>query len=145
MKVDGSVVTWGNMQFGGDSSGAAGDLSKDVQTVVGSERAFAAVKPDGSVVLWGLMHCQPEQLPTLIKKPKTGLKVRTLTINRNGNQRGIHDPEGDGRELSANFERLVLGCIDANFCKKILNSFWKALDEIYNIYILLYRSDFTTF
>ena len=33
---------------------------------------------------------------------------------------------------------LVLGCIEADFCKKIR---WKALDEIYKIYMLLHRSD----
>ena len=37
-----------------------------------------------------------------------------------------------------NFEGLVLGCIDADFCKQILVGIsytrWKALDEIYNIF-----------
>ena len=40
----------------------------------------------------------------------------------------------------ANFERFVLGCIDAKICKQIL--VWiarlKALDEIYKIYTLLH-------
>ena len=49
-----------------------------------------------------------------------------------------------------NFEGLVLGCIDAKFCKKIFVGIsylfekkirWKALDEIYKIYMLLHRSD----
>ena len=35
-----------------------------------------------------------------------------------------------------NFERLVLGCIDADFATR-----WKALDEIYKIYMRLHRSD----
>ena len=35
----------------------------------------------------------------------------------------------------ANFERLVLGCINAKFCKK--NTRLKALDEIFKIYTLL--------
>ena len=38
-----------------------------------------------------------------------------------------------------NFERLVLGCIDADFLQ--VNTRWKALDDIYKIYILLHRSD----
>ena len=43
----------------------------------------------------------------------------------------------------ANFERPVLGCIDAKFCKKIvLNTRLKGLDEIYKIYTLLHRSAF---
>ena len=40
-----------------------------------------------------------------------------------------------------NFEGLVLGCIDAGFCKYILDTRWKAFDEIYKIYMLLHRSD----
>ena len=53
MKVDGSVVTWGVKQYGGDSSGVAAQLSGGVQKVVGNFGAFAAVKVDGSVVTWG--------------------------------------------------------------------------------------------
>ena len=48
---------------------------------------------------------------------------------------------GVGKQASANFERLVLGCIEADFASKIGNTRWKALDEIYKIYIHLYRSD----
>ena len=33
-------------------------------------------------------------------------------------------------ESPSNFERLLLGCIDADFCKQILKTRWKALDEI---------------
>ena len=39
------------------------------------------------------------------------------------------------------FERLVLSCIDVHFWKSIINIRWKALDEIYQIYILLHLSD----
>ena len=39
-----------------------------------------------------------------------------------------------------NFQRLVLGCIDADFfaskIKTLENTRWKALEEIYKIYIL---------
>ena len=35
--------------------------------------------------------------------------------------------------ILANFERLVLGCIEAEFCKYIVNTRLKALDEIYKI------------
>ena len=37
----------------------------------------------------------------------------------------------------ANPERPVLGCIEAKFCKSILNTRVKPLDEIYKIYTLL--------
>ena len=39
-----------------------------------------------------------------------------------------------------NFKRLVLGCIDADFFKYLVHIRWKALDEIYKIYMLLHRS-----
>ena len=36
VKVDGSVVTWGGAEFGGDSRGVAEQLSSGMQTVVGN-------------------------------------------------------------------------------------------------------------
>ena len=53
MKVDGSVVTWGNEGWGGDSSDVSAQLSGGVQSVLGNRFAFAAMKVDGSVVTWG--------------------------------------------------------------------------------------------
>ena len=59
LKNDGSLVTWGNIHFGGDSTNASGNLSSDVVSVVGTipsywnKGAFAALKSDGSVVVWG--------------------------------------------------------------------------------------------
>jgi len=44
VKLDGSVVTWGNVGWGGDSRGVAEQLSSGVHTVVGNCEAFAAVK-----------------------------------------------------------------------------------------------------
>ena len=40
--------------------------------------------------------------------------------------------------IFADFERPLLGCIEADFCKQIR---LKALDEIYKIYRLSYRTD----
>ena len=37
--------------------------------------------------------------------------------------------------------RLVLGCIDADFCMQTANTCWTALDQIYKIYIPFHRSD----
>ena len=51
--ADGSVVTWGLPQFGGDSSGVQAKLSC-VEQIQATERAFAAILEDGSVVTWGL-------------------------------------------------------------------------------------------
>ena len=54
--VDGSVVTWGDADFGGDSSTVQNQL-KNVQRVQATQGdcggAFAAILADGSVVTWG--------------------------------------------------------------------------------------------
>ncbi|OLP56422.1 hypothetical protein AK812_SmicGene48582, partial [Symbiodinium microadriaticum] len=52
IRADGSVVTWGKPEEGGDSS-AVQELLKDVQHVQASHGAFAAVVGDGSVITWG--------------------------------------------------------------------------------------------
>jgi hypothetical protein len=52
-KDDGSVVSWGREDNGGDSSLAADGLRKGVVQVVGNLRAIAATRSDGSVVSWG--------------------------------------------------------------------------------------------
>ena len=49
---DGSVVTWGSPDDGGDSSAVSGQL-RNVQQVQGTSSAFAAILADGSVVTWG--------------------------------------------------------------------------------------------
>ena len=49
---DGSVVTWGPADFGGDSS-AVRDQLKGVQQIQATSQAFAAILGDGSVVTWG--------------------------------------------------------------------------------------------
>ena len=53
IKEDGSVVTWGNGNSGGNSSGVADQLSSNVKGVFGNGTSFAALKEDGSVVTWG--------------------------------------------------------------------------------------------
>ena len=52
VKTDGTVVTWGHQQSGGDSSSVTSDLV-NVRTVVAANHAFAAHRADGSVVTWG--------------------------------------------------------------------------------------------
>ncbi|OLP99176.1 hypothetical protein AK812_SmicGene18269 [Symbiodinium microadriaticum] len=49
---DGSVVTWGDADGGGNSSHVQGQL-KDVQQIKATMNAFAAILGDGSVVTWG--------------------------------------------------------------------------------------------
>ena len=53
LKSDGSVVTWGQSVYGGDSSAVAARLSSNVSAVYSNQYAFAALKNDGSVVTWG--------------------------------------------------------------------------------------------
>ena len=53
---DGSVVTWGREELGGDS-GAVQDQLKGVQQIQASHGAFAAILSDGSVVTWGSKYC----------------------------------------------------------------------------------------
>ena len=50
--ADGSVVTWGDPNDGGDSSRVQDQL-RNVQQISGTDRAFAAILADGSVVTWG--------------------------------------------------------------------------------------------
>ena len=49
---DGSVVTWGHAEYGGDSRTVQGQL-KNVRQIRAADRAFAAVLGDGCVVTWG--------------------------------------------------------------------------------------------
>ncbi|CAE7358822.1 unnamed protein product [Symbiodinium natans] len=55
-KMDGTVATWGNSQFGGDSSSVSEYLSS-VDVIYSTEYAFAAKKTDGTVVTWGDPKC----------------------------------------------------------------------------------------
>ena len=50
--LDGSVVTWGIADYGGDSSSVQHQL-KNVQQIQALYDAFAAILGDGSVVTWG--------------------------------------------------------------------------------------------
>jgi hypothetical protein len=47
---DGSVVTWGRADWGGDSSAVEAELKQGVDTIYSTYEAFAAKMKDGSVV-----------------------------------------------------------------------------------------------
>jgi hypothetical protein len=49
----GRAYTWGEGQYGGDSTAVQGSLLGEVTAVVPSRYAFAALKSNGSVVPWG--------------------------------------------------------------------------------------------
>jgi len=53
LKEDGSVVSWGSVYSGGNSSSVADKLSSNVTALYSTRTAFAALKSDGSVVAWG--------------------------------------------------------------------------------------------
>ena len=50
--ADGSVVTWGEPNYGGDSSRVQNQL-RNVQQISATDSAFAAILAGGSVVTWG--------------------------------------------------------------------------------------------
>ena len=52
IKEDGSVVTWGDSSYGGDSSSVTNKLT-DVKAIYSNGYAFAALKKDASVITWG--------------------------------------------------------------------------------------------
>jgi hypothetical protein len=53
LKDDGSVVTWGNSENGGDSSFVSSDLSSGVTAIYSCLNSFAAVNENGKVITWG--------------------------------------------------------------------------------------------
>ena len=53
LKGNGTVVTWGDQDRGGNSTSVSSQLV-NVSQIFSSSRAFAALKGDGTVVTWGL-------------------------------------------------------------------------------------------
>ena len=53
LKNDGSVITWGFSDWGGDSSSVADKLQDGVTQIFSNGSDFAALKDNGSVVTWG--------------------------------------------------------------------------------------------
>ena len=52
------MITWGRKKFGGDCSKVQGQLAAEVKSIYSNDKAFAAVKFDGSVVAWGDAEAQ---------------------------------------------------------------------------------------
>lgn len=50
--ADGSVISWGHEDCGGDSSSVASQLY-DIVHIAGSFSNFAAIRSDGVVISWG--------------------------------------------------------------------------------------------
>jgi hypothetical protein len=51
--ADGKGLSWGEVAYGGDSSAVQSALQSGVTAIVGSRFAFAAIKADRSLQLWG--------------------------------------------------------------------------------------------
>ena len=51
--ADGSIVTWGVANHGGNSEDVKEALTSGMQHTYSTRTAIAAVKTDGSVVTWG--------------------------------------------------------------------------------------------
>jgi len=52
LKEDGTIVTWGESNYGGDSSSVQDKLT-NVKAIYSTKSAFAALKEDGTVITWG--------------------------------------------------------------------------------------------
>ena len=63
---DGTVVTWGDAECGGDSSAVHSQLHNACR-IQATQRAFAAVLVDGSVVIWGDAAHGGDLTPVLCK------------------------------------------------------------------------------
>ena len=57
LNSDGTVVTWGDKNYGGEVNSQIADQLHDVTSVFHNDDAFAALRSDGSVVTWGDDGC----------------------------------------------------------------------------------------
>ncbi|MCY4044955.1 MAG: hypothetical protein OXE99_07730 [Cellvibrionales bacterium] len=55
LKRNGSVITWGDADKGGDATSVQSQLS-NISQIVGTREAFAALNEEGKVILWGNPH-----------------------------------------------------------------------------------------
>ena len=53
LKTTGAIVTWGDEEYGGDSSDVESSLESGCTAISSNYYSFAALKADGSVVTWG--------------------------------------------------------------------------------------------
>ena len=74
---DSAIVTWGDADFGGDSS-AVRDQVRSVQQIQATDSAFAAILEDGSVVTWGLENSGGDS--SAVRDQLKGVQVIQATI-----------------------------------------------------------------
>ena len=58
LREDGSVITWGNADYAGDSSSVADELSGDIDVIeiIPALFSYSAIREDGSVISWGMRN-----------------------------------------------------------------------------------------
>eukprot|EP00439_Symbiodinium_sp_Y106_P040977 s3574_g5.t1 len=111
--ADGSVVTWGDSYFGGNSTNVQDQL-KDVRHIQASKAAFAAIRSDGSVVTWGDVYFggnssaaeDPSQLVQGIHGVPTGelnsvRQIQSAETGKGGNNGAVRDRLKDVCQLQA--------------------------------------------
>jgi murein DD-endopeptidase MepM/ murein hydrolase activator NlpD len=102
LRADGSVITWGDPAFGGDSSAAANELRSGVVQIFSSGQGFAALKSDGSVVDW--VGYEPDK--TAAGQLRSGVRQIFSAVNafaalkNNGSVVTWGDPEKGGNSSS---------------------------------------------
>lgn len=90
LNSDGSVVTWGKMQYGGDKTTAATYLSSGITNIYASVQSLFALKNDGTVVRWGngtpiyttSSFTNSKPIVDMIVEPFSGVP---LMVRKNGN------------------------------------------------------------
>jgi hypothetical protein len=81
LRSDGSVVTWGIPNHGGDSRGVDFDGPNNnlsVSQIFSTNSAFAALRSDGSVVTWGYSYYGGDSVGVNRDKPNANLRVMAL-------------------------------------------------------------------
>ena len=81
LKSGGSVVTWGDLRYGADSSSVSSALASGVSEIFSNYYAFAALKDNGSVVTWG--------------RVSTGGSLGSITKYKSGEYREIGNVSDD--------------------------------------------------
>jgi alpha-tubulin suppressor-like RCC1 family protein len=84
LKSNGSVITWGSTNNGGNSTGVSQDISSGIITIVSNNRAFAALNTNGAVSTWGFNQTGGSGYvfyPGRIPSSRWESKVASLTSN----------------------------------------------------------------